>query len=67
MGTALYNNKECTVHYSSEKCVTRLSLENEILLREYTYYEYLKIQMPILVKAKEALIKGISQILGLEY
>lgn len=36
MGTALYNNKECTGHYSPEKCVTRPSLENEVFF-EGTY------------------------------
>ena len=52
MGAALYSNKECTVHYSSEKCVNRLSLENELLLREHTYYQCLKIHVPILDKSK---------------
>lgn len=37
MGAALYSYKECTVHYSSEKHVNGLSLENELLLREHTY------------------------------
>lgn len=69
MGTALYSNKECTGHYSPEKCVTRLSLENGVFFfwGNIPIYICLKIQVSILVKPKQALIKGMLQILGLAY
>lgn len=43
------------------------SLLRWLLLREDTYYECLKIQVSILVKSKQTLIKGMPQILGLAY
>lgn len=55
MGAALYSNKEYIVYYLLEECINGPSLENELLLREHTYYQCLKIHTLILDKSKSAL------------